>query len=135
MRLIIAVICTVPLLVKAAGSSEQFGPLMEPFLPFGERLSGFPEVFPGLNPGQPRYLLFPEDSAATFEESVNRCRGLGASLALIQGPEELETLTCLLKTPAYVGGWALNRLVARKGNCMVLIPGGGLIGTEYLLII
>lgn len=129
MRFLVFILCVLSVIVTASGSANQFGPLMEPFLPYGGgRIPGFPEVFPGLHPGHPRYLVFPEDSAAGIEESSNRCRGLGASLAVIDGPDELEMLGCLLKTPAYVGGWALNKLVARKGNCMVLMPGGGLVG-------
>ena len=78
------------ILVNAALALDQFGPLMQSYLPVGERLAGFPEVFPGLSTDSPRYLVFPEDSAATFEESGNRCRALNGNLVNLGGPHDMD---------------------------------------------
>ena len=118
-------------LLNVVFATDQFGPLMQSYLPFGERIPGFPEVFPGLTADSPRYLLFPEDSKATFDESVNRCHALNGKLANLDGPSDLETFGCLLSTPAFIGGWEGS---VPKG-CMIVMPGGALIGTLFIRIL
>lgn len=108
--------------------TNQFGPLLQPFIPIGPRLSGFPISFPGVNRNGKKYLVFPQDSAATYSESQNRCKGLGAELAILNGPDDLESLGCLLNSAAFVGKWSLSRLPEREKNCLVLAPGGSLAG-------
>ena len=101
---------------------------MQPYLPVGERLPGFPEVFPGLTTDSPRYLVFPQDSAATFEESTNRCRALNGRLVNLEDPSELEVFGYLLSTPAYIGSWQ----GATPTGCILILPGGSLMGaTKY----
>jgi hypothetical protein len=124
----------ISLVVPSHGQDPQFGPLMEPFLPFGQRLPGLPQVFPGVVPGNGKFLVFPSDSAAGFEESSNRCHFLNARLAMLDGPDDLEILGCLLKTPAYVGGWKHREISGDKG-CMIVMPGGALIGIHLMQLI
>lgn len=112
---------------SSLGIDDQFGPLMKPFLPLGERLPGFPEVFPGLSTDSPKYLLFPEDSAAIHEDSINRCRAMNGKLASVTGPLELETFGYLLASPAYIGDWQGK---PAKG-CRIVVPGGYIVGTIF----
>ena len=107
--------------------NAQFGPLMQAHVPLGERLPGFPLLFPGVNRGDPRFYVFPEDSAATHEDSVRRCAALGGRLADLSA-DVVEVLGCLVNTPAFVGNWQGEKAL----KCRLIMPGGMVVEAEDL---